>query len=162
MPRRCGVCSHPKREEIDKLLVARARPSRSFTKYGVSLMAVYRHYCEHLPTELAQAQGAKDAARADDLLGRLLELVDETREVLAAAKAEKSHALVLQAIARAEKQIELQARLAGELRDAPTVNVFVSAEWRAAESAILAALQPHPAIRVKVADALARLTAGNN
>ena len=123
MPRRCGVCGNKKRDEIDRLLVGRAHPFRYFQqRYGIPLTVVYRHYCEHLPSTLAKAQQAKQVANADDLLGRLLELVEDTKDILRTAKEAKDHPIALAAITRAEKQIELQAKLAGQLRDGPTVN----------------------------------------
>ena len=107
-----------------------------------------------MPETLTKAEGAKDAARAEDLLGRLLSLNAETLAILAAAKAAEHHGLALAAIARAEKQLELQARLAGELKDQTTVNVLITPEWRAVQAVILEVLAPHPALRQRVAAAL--------
>ena len=160
MSRRCGVCDHKKRDEIDRELVGRAHPFRYFPeRYGISLTSVYRHYCEHLPAQLAKAQRAKEAASADSILDRLLSIHGVTLAILKEARADGNHNTALQAIARAEKQLELQAKLVGELRDAPTVNVYMTAEFQAVQTAILATLAPHPAIRVRVADALDRLSA---
>ena len=48
----------------------------------------------------------------------------------------------------------------GELQEGATVNVFVSAEWIAVQTMILSALEPHPAARQAVADALGANHAG--
>ena len=87
-------------------------------RYGLSLCAIFRHFDDHIPATLANAQGAKDAAKADDLLGRLLELVNETREVLKKAKAEQDHGLTLQAIARAERESSRQSSRASSETEA--------------------------------------------
>jgi hypothetical protein len=47
--------------------------------------------------------------------------------------------------------------LVGELRDAPTVNVLVTAEWRQVQQVITAALSKYPDARRTVALALTRL-----
>ena len=160
MARRCGVCDHKKRDEIDRELVGRLHPFRYFPeRYGIPLTTVYRHFAEHLPATLAKAQRVKEAANADSILDRLLSIHGITLAILKEARAGKDNTTALQAIARAERQLELQAKLIGQLRDSPTVNVFMTAEFQAVQTAILATLGPHPQIRVKVADALERLTA---
>ena len=155
MPRRCTVCTHPKREEIDRLLVARGGTFRAIARqFRVGKDSLIRHHDDHLPATLTKAREAEEHARADDLLERLLSLNAETLAILQAAKRAKDHALALAAIARAEKQLELQARLAGELTETATVNVLVSPEWRAVQAVILEVLAPHPALRQQVAAAL--------
>ncbi len=63
----------------------------------------------------------------------------------------------LGAIREARGCVELLGKLAGELQDAPTVNVFVSAEWLEVQTVILTALEPHADARFAVADALTNL-----
>ena len=161
MPRRCTVCDSPKRAEIDRALVGRTAPFRNIAKrHRLSLGSVYRHFAEHLPAALAKAQGAREAARGDDLLGRLLRLHRTTLAILREAREASQPDLALKAIARAEKQLELQAQLIGKLQPGGTVNVLVTAEWRAVQGAVLAALAPFPDARVRVAAALAQFDRG--
>ncbi|MEJ7810416.1 MAG: hypothetical protein WKG32_08385 [Gemmatimonadaceae bacterium] len=155
MPRRCTVCDSPKRAEIDRALVARADGYRNIAeRFRLSLASVYRHYAEHLPAALAKAQGARDAASGERLLDRLLALHGVTLGILKEARKTKSHGLALAAIQRAEKQLELQARLMGELQDAPSVNILVTAEFRQVQAVIIETLRDHPALRSRVAAAL--------
>jgi len=157
VPRRCTVCDAPKRDAIDRALVARERPFRHIAKrHRLSLASVYRHFAEHLPAALAKAQGAREAARGDDLLGRLLRLHRTTLAILREAREASQPDLALKAIARAEKQLELQAQLIGRLQPGATVNVLVTPEWRAVQGALLTALAPFPDARVRVASALAQ------
>jgi hypothetical protein len=51
----------------------------------------------------------------------------------------------------------LLAKLAGELKDAPTINLTISAEWLTVQAAVLKALEPHPAARLDVASELERV-----
>ena len=50
--------------------------------------------------------------------------------------------------------MELLGKLAGELKDAPTINVVLMPEWRQLQAAVLNALAPHPDARRAVASAL--------
>ena len=63
MPRRCTVCDHPGRYDIDEALVDGA-PYRSVAKrFELSESAVYRHKTEHLPAHLLKAKEVEVAAR---------------------------------------------------------------------------------------------------
>lgn len=124
MPRVCTICSHPKREEIDRTLLAE-EPLRDMAgRWSVSKSALSRH-SEHLPAHLAKAKEAAEVMQADSLLDRLLSLNAETMAILKKARTGrvKDNELVLSVILRAEKQLELQGKLLGELNDTPTVNI---------------------------------------
>lgn len=155
MSRSCTVCGHADRAAIDAALVAGEANRRIAARFGLAETSVRRHRADHLPIALVRGQAAAAAAAADDLLGRLRALNRETADVLAAAKRAADHELRLKAIARAEKQIELEGRMLGELADGQTVNVLVLPEWLALRGAVLAALAPFPEARAAVAVALA-------
>jgi hypothetical protein len=65
--------------------------------------------------------------------------------------------LVLKTAARLQPQIELLARLIGELDERPRVNIFVSPEWVAIGTAVLEPLAPYPEVRAAVAERLLQL-----
>ena len=155
MPRPCATCRHPDRADIDASLVGGEPNRRVAARFALSEASVRRHRADHLPAALTQARAAAEVASADTLLDRLRSLNRETADVLRAAKVARGHDLRLRAIARAEKQIELEGRLLGELIDAPTVNVAVLPEWLGLRAAVLRALAPFPAARLAVAAALA-------
>ena len=60
----------------------------------------------------------------------------------------------LQAIDRVQKQLEMQAKLQGDLAQEGTVNIWVSPEWTSARMSLLEALRPFPEARMAVAQAL--------
>lgn len=160
MPQRCTVCDHAARAEIDRALVeGRTSAATVARRYDLVKTSVERHAKNHLPAALAASQRAAEVAQGDTLLAKLEAMTAETQAVLRVAKREKDHHLTLKAIGHLEKQLELQARLLGELRDGPTVNVFVGQEWHAAVAVILRVLAPHPALRLEVASALRALGA---
>ena len=142
--------------------------------FGTSTTALQRHKRDHIPALLAKSQQAEEMARstalahqahrqnqrditqADSLLDRLLALSQETLAILQEARegSIKDNMLALKAIARSEKQLELQARILGELQDVSSVNVVISPEWQGLRATILQALRPYPEARSAVAKAL--------
>lgn len=144
MARKCTVCAHPERDAIDRTLIAGAKLRGIARTFALSEDALFRHKADHLPAHLAKAEGAKEAAHADTLLDRLLALSKETAAILKEAREWEDNELALKAIARAEKQIELQAKLLGELQEGTTVNVFLLPEWQQLRKAIVAALECYP------------------
>ena len=86
-------------------------------------------------------------AQIQDLRDRALRILD---------KAESSRDLrtSLQAIREARQCVELLAKLAGELSEAPQVNILLSPQWVKLRKTILIALEPFPEARAKVAEVL--------
>ncbi len=155
MPRRCTICTHKKRAAIDQALVAR-QPFRDIAgQYGVSKSALVRHSDDHIPAELVKAQGAAKVIQADNLLVQVTDLRDRAIGILDTAVATDDLRVALGAIREARGCLELLGKLAGQLQDGPTVNVFLSPEWQTVQVAILQALAPHPGARLAVAAALA-------
>jgi hypothetical protein len=68
--------------------------------------------------------------------------------------------LVLKTAARLQPQIELLAKLIGELDERPQVNILVSPEWVAIGTAVLEPLAPYPEVRAAVAERLLQLEGG--
>lgn len=163
MPRTCTVCSNPEREAIDRALLSGEPNRRIAAHHAVSEQAVRRHKADHLPARILKAHEAEEVADADALLSRLRGLNCETAAILKEAREEgsKDNELALKAIARVEKQIELEGRLLDVLNDRPTVNILVSPEWLAIRAAMLDALAPHPEARASVSARLLELGGGS-
>ena len=155
MPRRCTVCAHPKVEAIDMALVA-GEPYRSVANRYESLSqaSVQRHSENHLPATLAQAKEAEMVAHADDLLEQVRDLQVRTFAILEAAEASEQHRTALSAIREARGNLELLAKLLGELDDRPTVNVLISPEWLELRTVIIGALEPYTDARGAVLRAI--------
>lgn len=155
MPRTCSVCGHPEREAIDAALVAGAANRRIATQYSLSEAAVRRHRRTHLPASLAAAKGAAEATRADDLLAQVRGLQTKALAILTRAEATGDLRAALAAIGQARSNLELLAKLLGELREhATVVNVAASAEWGALRLVVVNALDAHPEARETVILAL--------
>jgi hypothetical protein len=138
-------------------LVAR-QPFRTIAdQYSVSKTALIRHHDDHLPTALVKAQAAREAADADALLAQVVDLRDKAFGIFDKAEGSDDLRAAVSAIREARGCVELLAKLAGELKDAPTINLVLSAEWLTVQATVLMALEPHPDARTAVAHALGRI-----
>lgn len=113
MGRKCQVCIHPSRAEIDALL-ARGVPIREIVSRfdGISGKALYRHRAH-----IAQLVQRHEEELADDLIARIRELNRIARETLEEARQSRRYASVAALIGSALKSLELEARLLGKLQD---------------------------------------------
>ncbi len=156
MPRRCSVCDHASRDEVDRALVA----GESFRDIagrfaGLTPASIHRHRGTHLAAIVRKARDSEDAARAESVLDQVRSLHARTLRILAAAEAEGDASTALRALREARGGLVLLAKLLGELDEAPTVNVSLDSGWPALRTAILSALEPYPEARGAVAQALA-------
>ncbi len=142
------------RRNIDRAIVD-GLPYRNISgKYEVSLSALYRHSCEHLPEALRASTKAEEIADADRLIDRVEYLYDEARNVLEEAKKSSNSKTVLAAIREARPTIELLARLMGKIEESRITNILVNPQWYETRALILAALEPFPDARQAVVESL--------
>jgi hypothetical protein len=154
MPRTCTVCEHPEREAIDRALVGETSNLSVSSLFGVSESAVRRHKANHLPAKLVMAEKAAEVAQADDLLQQVRDLQARTLAILEAAEHTNQHRTALSAIREARSNLELLAKLLGELDERPQVNILISAEWLELRAVIVGALEPYSEARGAVLRAI--------
>jgi hypothetical protein len=174
MPRRCAICGHPQKNEIDQALVGGETRRAVAKRFACSESALFRHRQKHIPVLLRQAKEAEDRTHADklqaqaqqqadsgdrhalDVVKQLKAINSASLEVLTEARQARNAETVLKAVDRIQKQIELQSRLLGELDDRTQVTIALvsSPEWLAMRSRIVAALDPFPAAKLAVAEVI--------
>ncbi len=161
MPRTCTICSHERRAEIDQALVAPIDLHEIESKYNVSIPALRRHKAAHVPLTLAKAEETRQVQQAKDMVAHALDVVQQlqaintaTLAILKAAQHDHDHDLALRAIDRVQKQIELQAKLLGDLQPDGSVNITISTEWVQIRAVLMQALAPYPDAATAVAQAL--------
>lgn len=160
MPRACTICAHAERAAIDAALAAGTSFRDIALQFAVGFMAVQRHASTHVAQAVAQSQAAREAVAegaALDVVKQLRTINVTTTAILEEARAARDGDLALKAIDRLQRQIELQAKLLGDLdeRSVTQVALIQSPDWQRLRSAILAALAPYPEARLAVAAALA-------
>ena len=153
MPRKCTICDHPQRDEIDRALIETQNIAKIAERYGVNYHALFRHK-QHLPTELKKAQEAQEVARATSLLEQITELRDRALRILEKAENAGKLKIALDGIKEARECLELLAKLQGELAQEGTINVTISPQWLEIRTIILKALEPYPEARIRLAEAL--------
>ena len=102
-----------------------------------------------------QVEAEKDA-QAIDVTQQLKAINAACLEVLRQAREDRNPAVLLRAVDRIARQIELQAKLLGQIQEGTTVNVAILPEWHALRSLVLDALAPYPDARRAVVEALQR------
>jgi hypothetical protein len=158
VPRICSICSHPRREDIDKQLLSGA-PYRSIAKqFEASESAVYRHKSEgHISVDLAQAHEVKEIARADSLLDQLKAVRQRTDELLARAEEAGEVRSWPGFLREMREQLKLMAELEGRLAAQPQVtlqqvNIYSSPEWLRVGEVLSEILAPYPELKGRVAE----------
>ena len=131
--RKCTICEHPKRNEIDKAIVRDGSILRTIAhQFDLSESALKRHVKSgHIAEKIQKAAHAHEAADADDLLGEVHESEKIARYIInnAIRKTIRNAAgievlnpdydpkIALLGLARREKQIELKGRVLGSFKD---------------------------------------------
>jgi len=173
MSRVCTVCAHSETPEIDRLLLAGEISQREIAdRFGLSQGAVSRHYRNHLPKVVAKAEEAarvevamrheiEDLEHAIDVVQQLREINSASRDVLNEARDAGDGDLALKAVDRVHRQIELQAKLIGELDEGPSFNVVLSPRWIEIRTAIMDAVAGLPEAKARIGAAMERLEGGS-
>ena len=120
MPRICTVCTYLQRVAVDTALVRGEGAFRTIAdRFGLSATALKRHKAKHLPMTLVKAQESEDVAHAIDVVRQLKAINGASLQILNEARQTGNGELVLKAVDRVQRQIELRAKLLGELDDRP-------------------------------------------
>jgi hypothetical protein len=156
MAQECQVCRHPDVFTINERLVGIGGKTslRNIAKqFDVNYQAVNRHKA-HIPELMAKAAEAMEIADADALMDQVRSLQRRALSILDKAEEAGELRTALSAIAQARGNLELLAKLLGELSDAPQINLTISPEWLELRAVIVQALEPHEEARESVLAAI--------
>lgn len=155
MARDCTVCIHPKKDEINRVLLERSATYRIMAdRYGLSQTALKRHKKGHLPVHVAKAHEAAEVAIADDLLQQIKALRNRSIAILQKAESAGDYRTALMGVREARGCIETLMEVEGELDRRGVVNVTLSPQWVELRTLIIESLKDHPDARQAVAGAL--------
>lgn len=125
MPRKCTVCSHKERGEIESDILDNVTYRNIGTKYGVSYGAARRHHENgHIAESLILAHEAQESVKSQNLFEKIENLEIETKAIKAQAEQAGNIGMMLQCIEKQARLIELYGKLKGMLKDVE-VNVGV-------------------------------------
>ena len=157
MARRCTVCNHSQREEIDRQLVCGESYRKIADQFSLSFGSIARHKESHIPDALVKAQDAGEAAQGDTLLAQVKALQSEAQDILGEARAAGDLKTALLGIGKARDCLELLFKVEGRLQDQQSVQVNVSMdiyrspEWLRVGRMLADVLRDYPDLRATVA-----------
>ena len=143
MPRRCTVCFHHARDEIDNRLSGGSVISRLASEYSVSQQALLRHKANHLLPEMREQLATDPHLRDVDVLAEMKGLYSRMKNHLHRAEEADNWQAIRAFHSEAVKDLELLAKLLGELDERPVLNLHVSPEWLELRAVIVGALEPY-------------------
>jgi len=118
--RTCTICADPRIREITGAVMAR-RPLRWIAEqYKLSKSALHRHMKRHVTKALRQLSKtempiAQAAEIGEPVLVEMRRLNQRSLKILKAAEEAKDHTLALHAVRECRRNLELIAKLTGEL-----------------------------------------------
>ena len=118
------------------------------------MTALHRHKQQHLPTALTKAQDAQEIAAADNLMDKIAGLDAKAADIYQKAITAHNLTAAIGAVRELRGVTELYAKITGELQAATVNNIIVAPEWVSLRNVLLAALEPYPAARQAVIDAV--------
>jgi AcrR family transcriptional regulator len=157
MMTRCAVCNHKERETFEKdLALERTTAADVARAIGCNRSTVTRHLRNHLLPELRESYqaNAEPELKHLDVLAEMMELYGRMKEHLSNAENGEDWQAIRAFHAEARKDLELLAKLLGELQQEGTVNITVSPQWLTMRHTITMALEPYPQAREAVLEAL--------
>jgi len=154
VPRTCQTCNHAEVAAIDREIAAGKSLRDLSALFRVSEDSLARHRDAHISPVVVRAQEAEDITRGLDVVKQLKAINGVTMQILHEARQQKNPEVALKAVDRIQRQLELQAKLLGDLDERPVVNILVSSEWLAVRATIIQALDVHPEAKQAVIGAL--------
>ena len=157
MGRACLVCTHPQRTALDAALIRGESTPRLAEQFRTKDDSLLYHKEHHLPSYLVKAAEAEDVRHAIDHIAQFKAINAATAALLEEGLRTGDHKLTFRAIDRLYKQIELQAKLIGELDERPALNLNLHPEWILIRTTLISALSPYPEAAAAVAKKLLTL-----
>jgi hypothetical protein len=154
------ICTYPERAKIESALVSGTPYRVIASQFGVGNNSVQRHADEHVKAEIAEHKEVRDEAQALDVVKQLRTINHYALTVMSEARSSGNPELLLKAIDRVQRQIELQAKLLGDLDERPQINILVSSDWLTIRAVLMAALLPYAEARLAVSAALTTVEGG--
>ena len=144
----CSICKHKKRAQIEAAIAEGESLRTIADRYATSKTTLIRHKenCIKPAIQLVQtAQVIKTGVSSLERLDRAAELVDGL-----VWQEHQDPDLLIKALAELRRQVELRAKLTGELDQHPQVNIQQTPDWHEMRAAFLDALADLPEAKGRI------------
>ena len=160
MPRRCTVCTHPQREEIDRA-IAQGQSYRAIARqYHLNVHTISRHARIHVPKAVREAVRVQTAEHGSSILSQVRELHRRALQLLDEAASKDRYTGAAAFLKEARELLTLEARLLGELDTRDRVEVHNYLDARTLAVRIARELEDVPELAEIVGRVLMELTDG--
>jgi hypothetical protein len=122
MSRKCSICTHDRRQEIEHAPLRGESHSVIAQQFTVPRGAVGRHL-KHVSTALTQARKLREVEDGKSILIQLRELNLQAEQLKARADRAGDYRTALAALREKTRLVELEARLTGELNEKPETKI---------------------------------------
>ena len=124
--RRCTVCWHEARPEIEAAIIGKHRQQDIANRFGLSKSAVGRHSRNHMDKGMVQAQRAEieRLQGSGSIEDRLDAMLKKAEDILWKAETASSVDTQIRALAECRKQVELLAKVIGQVKDETTIQIL--------------------------------------
>ncbi len=121
---------------------------------GCNRSTATRHARNHLLPELREAVAADPDLKHLDVVSELKDLYARMKGHLERAEQSDNWQAIKGFHSEARNDLELLAKLLGELQQEGTVSIYLSPEWLSLRAVVVEALTPYPQARTAVLEAL--------
>lgn len=154
MARICTVCSHPRRDEIERAIVEGTPIRRIAADTGLSETALHRHKkAGHISAKIAAFQGERERVTVQELNQIAHDGLTVLVDLIKRARDREDDRLVVQALRELREYVRFMNEVViGPETSAPSFRD--SPEWVAVRVALIEAVGDNPALRPRLIEVL--------
>jgi transposase-like protein len=153
MSRKCKVCSHPLKDDIDFRLVSGHAYRELSRQFGIDKSSLHRHKKNHISAKLIESQRFKEISSANLLVEQIQKLQIKAERIAKKAERKGDYRTALAGIRELTRIVELLGKLQGELHES-NVNIVLNTKWVELRALILTVLDDYPEAKIKLAEAI--------
>ena len=160
---RCSACRHPDHERYEQQIIdGTITQTQAAQAMGIEQSTLSRHMNQCLHRRLAEA-GLKPAqveAEVPNVLKHAVDAHKTTLELIDEAHAAGDLRACFMGLQTELKQLQFLATLTGQTDSSPELNLYLTSDYITLQQVLITSLADFPEARMKLSEALARLSSG--
>jgi hypothetical protein len=160
----CAFCNYRDAAILEQQIATKhLTQAQAAAIIGCNKSTASRHMRNCVPKKIAE--WTKPEAAKEETLNVVNALISshaKTLEILEDSLAEGDRRTALMALQTEIRQLELNAKLTGQLNDAPQVNFLLNPEFVKLKQILIKTLEPFPDARVRLSEALTEIANDDN